>query len=454
MEYVVAIPSYKRPNILAKKTLATLQKGGVPADRIHVFVANAEEKEAYDSVDKSLYGTMTIGVPGLAAQREFIQRHFPKGQYIVFMDDDITAVKKKVENKLVPVENLVALFEEGLTVMKRNKANIWGIYPAANQMFMSDSISTHLTYIIGAFYGIKNTRKRVYGLKYGDNQEDKERTLRYWKKDGVVIRFNSITITTAYYAPGGMDSPTRKAETAEYTQKLVDEFPDLLSRIYKEKHGIYDLRFKKVGCCRMDVENTTCETLPLRNPEKVAEIGGRLLEELRKINIPKIMASHPKSETRLKEKMERSARIGNVGRTMTLGYGDTRRGYKEFSTNKRFAAAFKLLVEFGNAVGPVGWDYNTITLNKGVLAKKHKDSHNLGRSVLIGLGDYEGGQIRVWDRHDENPVDYETKMQPVMFNGGLQYHETQPFTGERFTIIYYRQKKAGECEGVSMVGAE
>jgi hypothetical protein len=251
-----------------------------------------------------------------------------------------------------------------------------------------------------------------------------------------------------------MDSPTRKTETAEYTQKLVDKFPELLSRIYKEKHGIYDLRFKKVGCCRMDVENTKCEMLPLRNPEKVAEIGGRLLEELRKINIPKIMASHPKSTTRLKDKMDRSARIGNVGRTMTLGYGDTRRGYKEFSTNKRFAAAFKLLVEFGNAVVPVGWDYNTITLNKGVLAKKHKDSQNLGRSVLIGLGDYEGGQIRVWDRHDENPVDYETKMQPAMFNGGLQYHETQPFTGERFTIIYYRQKKAGECEGVSMVGAE
>ena len=37
-DYVVAIPTYKRYNEVTKKTLPTLKKGGVPKNKIHVFV--------------------------------------------------------------------------------------------------------------------------------------------------------------------------------------------------------------------------------------------------------------------------------------------------------------------------------------------------------------------------------------------------------------------------------
>jgi hypothetical protein len=41
-----------------------------------------------------------------------------------------------------------------------------------------------------------------------------------------------------------------------------------------------------------------------------------------------------------------------------------------------------------------------------------------------------------------------------MFNGALRQHETQPFEGERYTIIYYHGRRAGGCAGMpEMIGA-
>ena len=45
MNYVVAIPTYNREDIIAKKTLTTLTEGGVPSDSIILFVANVSQKK-------------------------------------------------------------------------------------------------------------------------------------------------------------------------------------------------------------------------------------------------------------------------------------------------------------------------------------------------------------------------------------------------------------------------
>lgn len=184
--------------------------------------------------------------------------------------------------------------------------------------------------------------------------------------------------------------------------------------------------------------DTTRETIPIRNKARTLKILQDLLEELRNTTIPPINS--------------RKGIIGSIGRTITFGFGNTRRGFKEFSTNRRHPRLLKLLADFGNEVVPKGWEYNAITLNEGVKAKKHKDVLNIGRSVLIGIGDYEGGDVRVWDGEDKHPIVFDVKMNPVMFNGGLLYHQTTPFKGERYTIIYYKQKQEGTTKGVPMRG--
>ena len=45
MSYVVAIPSYNRPDEITKKTLTTLKTGGVDKKKIYVFVANKQEEK-------------------------------------------------------------------------------------------------------------------------------------------------------------------------------------------------------------------------------------------------------------------------------------------------------------------------------------------------------------------------------------------------------------------------
>ena len=43
--YVIAIPSYKRAELLNRKTLKTLADYNIPRNRIFVFVANEEEEK-------------------------------------------------------------------------------------------------------------------------------------------------------------------------------------------------------------------------------------------------------------------------------------------------------------------------------------------------------------------------------------------------------------------------
>jgi hypothetical protein len=138
MDWVIAIPSYKRPDILRKKTLQTLQDGGIDMSRVTVFLANHEEAVAYGTLPVAT----VVGVPGLAAQRQFIQSHYPIGQLILFMDDDISSIKQKNGDRLLPVVDLKTLFNRAFELM--GSANIWGVYPAANARFMQDTVTLHM----------------------------------------------------------------------------------------------------------------------------------------------------------------------------------------------------------------------------------------------------------------------------------------------------------------------
>lgn len=451
----VCVPSYKRPAICVKKTLKTLRTGGVPMDRVTVYVADEEEAIAYRA---HIPGTLladtqiVVGRPGLAAQRQFIQESWPVGTQLVFIDDDISQIKQLAAERLERVTDIPVLLDSAFATMEKAGAAIWGVYPAASALYMSDTVSTTLCYLIGALYGIRNTRGPT--LRYGDNQEDKERTLRYWQRDGVICRLNHVTIMTRYYGPGGMDTPTRKEETEAATLRLVEEFPSLITQTHKVKHGIYDIKFRRPTPGRTlppGHADTRIEVLPLTDGYAAAR--ETLLTELHKIRIPTL--GRPTKPHRRAYHGTRADQIGSIGRTVTMGYGNTRRnGTAEFAANAKWPTVLRALIEFGNRVVPEGWTYTAITLNHGVQAKKHLDGNNIGRSVIVGIGDYTGGELRVWDANDENPQDWDLKDRPTLMNGALLPHETQPFTGERYTMIFYQHKHRGICKGMPpMIGA-
>jgi len=451
MDYVIAIPSYRRHKDITKKTLRTLSDPTI-LRRITVFVANHEEFALYRKhIDPEV--PIVVGVPGLVAQRKFITDYYPQDTLILMCDDDITGFRTLSDGKLTPVADIDAFFTQAFQTMLDSGARIWSVYAAANTMFMSrqPAVSYGLNYLMGGCLGIIN--RSVPVLELGDNQEDKERTIRYWESDGKLVRFNHYTILTRCYAPGGMDSPTRKAETKDATAALVARWPQFFTQVYKHKSGIYDVRFKTARLPRAverSPDDGHLDVLPVADGYGPAK--ERLLAILRRTTIPPL--GKPSKPERRKRHGTRADNIGSIGRSLTMGFGNTRmRGLAEFAPNKKYPDLLRALIEFGNCVAPLGWRYTTITLNHGVQARKHKDSSNVGRSIIVGIGDYTGGALRVWEEDESSYRDLDLMDRPTMFNGALRAHETQPFEGERYTIIYYHGRREGACEGMpAMVG--
>ena len=81
--------------------------------------------------------------------------------------------------------------------------------------------------------------------------------------------------------------------------------------------------------------------------------------------------------------------------------------------------------------------FTTIQFNKNNRTAKHKDSNNVGESYILGLGDYEGGELIVFDEDGRNPKKVNINNRFFKFNGSTLPHETAPFRGERFTMVFF-----------------
>ena len=107
-DYRVAIPSYKRCEVIKDKTLSILDRYGIAPEKVTVFVADDEELGMYrDSLKGHKYGENIVkGVPTIGEQRNWIERHYSEGTRLVMLDDDISGVQMKHGCKLVEVGDL------------------------------------------------------------------------------------------------------------------------------------------------------------------------------------------------------------------------------------------------------------------------------------------------------------------------------------------------------------
>lgn len=267
--YVIAIPSYKRAELLKLKTLTVLQKYKIPRNRIYIFVADKDEEKNYtETIPSEMYGKIIIGEKGLKNQRNFISKFFQKGQEIVNIDDDIygfnylayKSKSKKKTNKtktnnngnnkynayLRVLEDLDTFFSNGFKRLRENKLYLWGIYPINNAYFMSPRITTDLRLIVGPCWGNINRHDDDLILSI-DEKEDVERTLQYYVKDGGVLRFNNISVQTTYYSTkGGMQSlgRDRKKDAIESASYLNKKYPTLTKLFLTKKSGYAEVKLK------------------------------------------------------------------------------------------------------------------------------------------------------------------------------------------------------------------
>jgi len=495
--WIVAIPSYKREKVLKKKTLATMLRGGVSPSKIYIFVASKEEEQLYSKeLEKGTYKEIIVGKLGLVNQRDFISSYFPKDTQIVECDDDLRDIFEATSLKIKrSIKDLSAFFDKAFKRMKEAGANLWGVYPAPNPFYMykAPEVSSDLKYIPGGMFGYRNTKNKRYDIELGDAQEDKERTIKYFMNDGTVVRFNHISYATTNFSPGGLGQDNERIKAHEVgAKKLEAKYPQFVRAIVKKGKkfptGLWDIQFRKgakaetgsgrvshsanytieelLGIARggktigspqkneiteEDRTDESIHTIPIRNKEKYNETRQNLLDALSKMTVPPIPGGREKTGN-MKQHINRGDVIGTKGRTITFGFGDNRHGWNHFRTNDKYPDVYKAIIAFGNQVVPKGWEYQTITLNHNAKAKKHIDRKNVGASVIIGIGNYSGGELRVFSPDSSKHKDYDIHDKPTMFNGGLLPHETQPFEGEgtkkhqrglgRYTMIFYRQQRS------------
>jgi hypothetical protein len=413
-----------------------LNQLGVDKNLIKVFVI-AEELEIYTkTLNPDFYGEIVVGVRGLIPQRQFIENYYPAGTHIVSLDDDIT----KLDLSFTDYKSADILFKSAFEECIKEGAYLWGLYPVCNPMCLTKNrpITNHLVFIVGAFFGYIN-RPNDPDLDLSvcksvtdgnSNKEDVERSIRYFLKDKKVLRFGRVGFKTQYYGKdgGGLGKmEDRIINMKECALKLNETFPDL-TKIKIRANGLYEIVFKApkgvtVGIPKPKAVITPAEIStpiqlpPIEDMEQVAELFA-LLEE-REISL-------------VKGARGRARKFGEH-RSITLGYitGRVNKKYDLSYESKKRPKLYTAVLHFGKKICP--FEFHAITINKNLKCARHIDGGNVGKSLLVSIGTYEGCNIVL-----EGFGEYNTNCRPVIFDGGKIYHyNTDLIKGTKYSLVFY-----------------
>lgn len=278
MSYVVCVPSYNRPELCNEKTLTMLKTANIKKKCVYVFVANKQELKRYNEVlDKNLYHKIVLGKKGLVPQRQFAMEYFKQGKHIVFFDDDVVEVDLSL-SKRFKSGSLDNFFKSAFIDCKKYKSFLWGPYPVYNPFFRKPrpEMTTDLRFIAGPFFGIINRPKlksiKLTITKHNDQKEDVERTIRYFKNDGIVLRYDKIAVKTQYYASksdyGTFEQRKKPMEQAAYN--LLKAFPEY-GTVVKKTTGMTEFKLNKNPKMKITLKsktNTNKKTKTLKNKSK------------------------------------------------------------------------------------------------------------------------------------------------------------------------------------------
>jgi len=267
MNYEVPIPSYKRIDMLMKATLPMLERHDCDPKRVTIFVANSEEYAAYRSAVPEKYKIVQAEL-GLLQVKRFYHNHYDAGTPLFNVQDDIYDLKQKKGDKLEPYSgSLDDLVELGFKVAKAVGAEMWGLNPTGNAMFMHDHISIGLRFIYGAIYGDyagnpSVTGKRIMELPSG---EDWENTISAYLRTGALARIEWVAPVSRLFAKGGMEDylsaigTNRNNDHENHLHAIAAHYPDLVST-YRKAGDVLNLRLKTLATTkipRQEIESSS-----------------------------------------------------------------------------------------------------------------------------------------------------------------------------------------------------
>jgi hypothetical protein len=120
-----------------------------------------------------------------------------------------------------------------------------------------------------------------------------------------------------------------------------------------------------------------------------------------------------------------------LGRSQCFGIVSRRSLAPDLSRHSwRRAKLHHLLMEYARKYLKI--PFTSIQVNQNMECAEHLDKGNIGMSYIVGFGDYpEGGNLKISD------YSYNIRYQPLLFDGSKEWHKTEIWRGNRFTIVFH-----------------
>ena len=83
--------------------------------------------------------------------------------------------------------------------------------------------------------------------------------------------------------------------------------------------------------------------------------------------------------------------------------------------------------------------WNSVIINKNNQFGIHKDKNNKEgtQSMVIGLGEYEGGELNIYNEEQQILLSEDVRYRPFIYDLRNTYHSVSKFTGERYSMVFY-----------------
>lgn len=239
MEYIFAIPSYKRSE--EQLTLAYLEELGYSKEQIYISTQTPLDYQEY--AEKYAKRANIVFKEGncVADNRNTLLDTFPKGTKIVMLDDDISYIGYKKNNKAEKFDKktLDEFIKYAFNYCEKNKSLVWVCSPYSNVFFMNNTIDKR-NISVGTIMGIKISDFRF------NNQfrisEDYEFCLNQMSKGFNSIRFNYVFPKAKHKSKGGCEEEWNKGKH-NYNDILANKYPDLC-KTTKGENGLLIRRNK------------------------------------------------------------------------------------------------------------------------------------------------------------------------------------------------------------------
>lgn len=122
-----------------------------------------------------------------------------------------------------------------------------------------------------------------------------------------------------------------------------------------------------------------------------------------------------------------------LGRSQCFGIVSKRSAHPDISRQSwRRPFLHHLLMEYASKYVPI--PFTSIQVNQDMICEEHKDRGNVGLSYIVAFSDengFEGGNLWV------EGFSYDINCSPLLFDGSMMRHKTEPFRGTRYSIVYH-----------------